>query len=368
MRVSDVSSKRDYYEVLGVDKSASAGDIKSQYRKLALKFHPDRNKSAEAGEHFKEISEAYAVLSDDAKRRTYDQHGHQGIGGQYSEQDIFRGANFNFSDLFGGGGGGGGFESVFENLFGGGGRERGQRQRGSDLLYEARITLEDVLRGKKMEIDVNKDVPCTTCNGDGCKPGTSKTRCDACGGQGQVRQQRTMGFASFVTVAPCGSCHGQGVTISEPCPSCRGAGKTRGSKHLSFEIPAGSQTGDYTIPGEGEYVPGGVSGDLVVRVRVMPHHRFKYDGADLFYDQDVTMAEAALGTEVTVPTLDKSKKVKIEEGTQPNDIKKLKGEGLPRPGSGRRGDLYVRFVVHVPKKLDKKQRQILRELEKTQLR
>ena len=355
-----MSSKRDYYEVLGLDKSASAGDIKAQYRKLALKFHPDRNKSAEAGEHFKEISEAYAVLSDQQKRQTYDQYGHQGIDGQYSQQDIFQGANFNFNDLFGGAGGG--FDSIFENLFGG---SRYGRGRGSDLLYETQITLEDVLHGKKLEIDINKEVPCQTCNGDGCKPGTSKNRCATCGGQGQIRQQRRMGFASFVNVVPCNSCGGQGSIITDPCRSCKGRGTTKGKKHLGFQIPPGTQTGDYTIPGEGEYVSNGTSGDLIVRVRVMPHSKFKHDGADLFYDQNITIVDAALGIETMVPTLEDNEKIKVEEGTQPNSIKKLRGKGLPYPNSSRRGDLYVRLVVHVPQRLNKDQKRILQEFEKT---
>ena len=358
-----MSSKRDYYEVLGVEKSSSTGDIKSQYRKLALKFHPDRNKSPDAAEHFKEISEAYAVLSDSDKRKTYDQYGHQGIDGQYSQQDIFRGANFD--DLSGGGG----FESIFENLFSGGGGRGGfgsyEQQRGSNLLYETQITLEDVLHGKELNIDVKKDVPCKVCSGSGCKPGTSKAKCGQCHGQGQIRQQRRMGFASFVTATPCNSCHGQGMVITDPCQSCRGEGKTRGSKNLNFKIPAGIQTGNYVIEGEGEFAPGGASGDLIVRIRVMPHPKFKYDGADLFYDLNVTVVDATLGAETLVPTLDGNEKIKIDEGTQPNSIKKLRGKGLPHPGSRGRGDLYVRFVVHIPKKLDKKQKKLLRDFEQT---
>ena len=359
-----MSSKRDYYEVLGVDKNSSPADIKAQYRKLALKFHPDRNKSAEAGEHFKEISEAYAVLSDQQKRQTYDQYGHQGIDGRYSQEDIFQGGNFNFNDLFGGSGGG--FDSIFENLFGSrdgyGGSNRG---RGADLLYETQITLEDVLHGKKLEIDVKNNIKCEICGGDGCRPGTSKTRCSSCNGQGQVRQQRKMGFASFVTVVPCNSCRGQGMMNTDPCPSCKGEGKTRGSKHLSFEIPAGTQTGDYTIPNEGEYVPDGTSGDLIVRVHVLPHSTFKHDGVDIFYDQDITIVDAALGIETMIPTLDGNEKIRIDEGTQPNDIKKLRGKGLPYPNSNKRGDLFVRMVVHVPKKLSREQKAKLQEFEKT---
>ena len=362
-----MSSKRDYYEVLGVDRSASTADIKSQYRKMALKFHPDRNKSDEAAEHFKEVSEAYAVLSDPQKRQTYDRHGHRGIDGQYSQQDIFSGANFNFDDLFGGAGGGG-FGSVFQNLFGGRGGfggGGGGRQRGSDLLYEARITLEDVLHGKELEIDVKKDVPCGACNGGGCKPGTSKAPCAQCGGRGEVQMRRQMGPASFVTIAPCRQCGGQGEVIKDPCASCRGRGSARGVKHLKFAIPPGSQAGDYAVPGEGEYAPGGLSGDLIVRVSVAPHGKFKHDGADLFYDREITIVDAALGAEAAVPTLDGSEKVRIDAGTQPNSIKKIRGAGLPYPDSGGRGDLFVRLVVKVPERLSKEQRRILREFEET---
>ena len=361
-----MSSKRDYYEVLGVGKTSPSSEIKAQYRKLALKFHPDRNKSAEAGEHFKEISEAYAVLSDEKKRQTYDQHGHQGIDGQYSQEDIFQGNNFNFSDLFGGSGRGGGFDSIFENIFSGGSGFTGSgRQRGADLLYQTSITLEDVLHGKELEIDIDNNIRCEICHGQGCKPGTSKTRCSSCNGQGQIRQQRKMGFASFVTTAPCNGCGGQGMVITDPCSSCKGRGITKGKKHLSFKIPAGTQTGDYTIPDQGEYMPDGLSGDLIVRVHVLPHSKFKQDQVDLFYDQDITIVDAALGTETLIPTLDGNEKIKIDEGTQPNDIKKLKGKGLPYLNSGKRGDLFVRMVVHIPKKLNKDQKKRLHEFEQT---
>ena len=196
-----MSAKRDYYEVLGVSKSSSNDEIKKQYRKLALKFHPDRNQSAEAGEHFKEISEAYAVLSDTEKRQLYDQHGHAGVDGRYSSEDIFQGARGDFSDIFGRGGGG--FDSIFESIFGrgGGGFGFGQ-QRGSDILYQTSVTLEDVLHGKQMEIELQKQIECDTCSGSGCEPGTDKKTCSLCNGQGQVRQTRNMGFASFVTAEP----------------------------------------------------------------------------------------------------------------------------------------------------------------------
>ncbi|MFB5611497.1 MAG: molecular chaperone DnaJ [Nitrosopumilaceae archaeon] len=364
-----MSAKRDYYEVIGVSKTASADEIKSQYRKLALKFHPDRNKSKEAAEHFKEISEAYAVLSDSEKRKIYDQYGHAGVDGRYSTEDIFQGAsgNFNdiFSDLFGRSGG---MDSVFESLFGRGGFGGfggfGQRK-GADMLYETSITLEDVLKGKKMEIDVQKDVECDSCNGSGCASGTSKVTCSSCNGQGQVRQSRKMGFASFVTVAPCTKCKGQGKIVEKPCKNCKGTGKRKGTRHVTFDVPAGIDSGDYTIPGEGEYVPDGDNGDLIVRIHVQPHSQFKRDGSDLFFDQKISMIDAILGKEMDVPTLEKSEKIKVEQGTQPNTILKLKGKGLPRHNSWGRGDQYVRLVVDIPKKLSKHQKKLLEEFRDT---
>lgn len=363
-----MSAKRDYYEVIGVSKTASINEIKSQYRKLALKFHPDRNKSNDAAEHFKEISEAYAVLSDPEKRKIYDQYGHSGVDGRYSTEDIFRGAsgNFNdiFSDLFGRSGG---VDSIFESIFGrsgfGGfsGFSGFGQGRGADILYETSITLEDVLHGKKIEIDVQKDVECDSCDGSGCAAGTSKINCTSCNGQGQVRQSRKMGFASFVTVAPCTKCRGQGRIVDKPCKNCKGFGKRKGTRHVSFNIPAGIDSGDYTIQGEGEYSPDGTNGDLIVRINVKPHSHFKRDGVDIFFDQKISMIDAVLGTELDVPTLEKPEKIKVEEGTQPNTIIKLKGKGLPHQNSWGRGDQYVRLVVDIPKKLSKHQKKLLEE-------
>jgi molecular chaperone DnaJ len=360
-----MSSKRDYYEVLGVQKNASQAEIKSQYRKLALKFHPDRNKSSDAAEHFKEISEAYAVLSDDEKRKIYDQYGHAGVDGRYSPEDIFRGARVNFEDIFGGFGGGG-FESIFESLFGRGGGFGGfggfGRQRGADLIYETSITLEDVLKGKHEEIELQKDVDCENCKGSGCSPGTSKRTCTVCNGQGQMRTTRNMGFSTFVTVHPCNTCNGQGKIIERPCSKCKGRGKQKGTKPLSFDIPPGVDSGDYTIQGEGETVEHGVSGDLIVRIRVKPHEKFKRDGTDIFYDANISMVDAALGKTISVPTLEGTEKITVEQGSQPNTIIKLKGKGVPNLGGKGRGDQYVRLVVNIPTKLDKHQKKILEEL------
>ena len=356
-----MSAKRDYYEVLGVSKSSSVDELKKQYRKLALKFHPDRNKSEEAPEHFKEISEAYAVLSDTEKRQLYDQHGHAGVDGRYSSEDIFQGARGDFSDIFGRSGGG--FDSIFESIFGRNGGGFNQ-QRGSDILYETSVTLEDVLHGKKMEINLQKQIQCDICNGSCCKPGTSKKTCSTCNGQGQVRQTRNMGFASFVTAAPCPACRGQGSMIETPCPACNGQGKKKGSKKVTFEIPPGIDSGDYTVPEEGNEIPEGANGDLIVRVRVQPHSKFNRDGKDIFYDQDVSMVDAALGCDIVVPTLEGSEKIKVDSGSQPNTIIKLKGKGVSHINSRGTGDQYVRIVVNVPKKLNKHQKNLLDEFRK----
>ena len=365
-----MSAKRDYYEVLGVSKDTQLNEIKSQYRKLALKFHPDRNKSSEAAEHFKEISEAYAVLSDTKKRSLYDQHGHAGVDGRYSTEDIFRGAGANFddifSDLFKGRGRRttGGFDSIFENLFGG--RSQGfggfGRQRGSDMLYETSISLEDVLDGKKMDLDLQKNVDCPDCSGSGCFPGTSKIKCSDCNGQGQVRISRNMGFSTFVTVQPCRKCSGQGMMIEKPCKKCK-SGKVKGTKHISFELPAGIDNGDYVISGEGESVSDGVNGDLILRVNVQPHPKFKRDGRDIFYDTQLSIMDASLGKNLEVPTLEGFSKISVEPGSQPNTIIKLKGKGLSGRGLRGRGDQYVRLVVNIPKKLSKHQKDLLKELE-----
>jgi len=349
-----MSAKRDYYEVLGISKDTQINEIKSQYRKLALKFHPDRNKSSEAPEHFKEISEAYAVLSDTKKRQLYDQHGHAGVDGRYSTEDIFRGAGFNFDDV----------GSIFENLFGG--RRQGfggfGRQRGSDLLHETFVSLEDVLHGKRMELDLQKNVDCPECNGSGCSPGTSKIKCSDCDGQGQVRISRNMGFSTFVTVQPCRKCSGRGMMIEKPCKKCK-LGKVKGTKHISFELPAGIDNGDYVISGEGESIPDGVSGDLIIRVNVQPHPKFKRDGRDIFYDTQLSMTDASLGKNLEVPTLEGFSKITVEPGSQPNTIIKLKGKGLQGRGFRGRGDQYVRLVVNIPKKLSKHQKDLLKDLE-----
>jgi len=347
-----MAAKRDYYEVLGVSKSTSPDEIKQQYRKLALKFHPDRNKSSEAPEHFKEISEAYGVLSDPEKKQVYDQYGHAGVGDRYTNEDIFQGAR------------GGGFESIFESIFGRGGGFGFEQQHGSDILYETSVTLEDVLDGKKIEIDLQKQIQCANCHGSGCKPGTNKITCSTCNGQGQVRQSRNMGFASFVTATPCPTCRGQGSMIEIPCGDCKGQGKKKGTKKVTFQIPPGIDSGDYTVSGEGNESPNGANGDLIVRVRVQPHNLFNRDGKDIFYDQDVSMIDATLGCDIVVPTLKGTEKIKVASGSQPNTIMKLKGKGVPHINSRGTGDQFVRIVVNIPTKLSKDQKNLLNEFQK----
>jgi len=359
-----MSTKRDYYEVLGVQKNASQDEIKSQYRKLALKFHPDRNKSPDAPEYFKEVSEAYAVLSDLEKRKIYDTYGHAGVDNRYSAEDIFRGSRVNFEDIFGSG-----FESIFESIFGGGGFRFGGfdfggfgRERGADLVYDTTITLEDVLKGKREEIELPREVDCENCKGSGCAPGTSLRTCSVCNGHGQVRTSRSSGFSTFVTVQPCNTCRGQGKIIERPCSKCKGSGKQKATRIFSFEIPAGIETGEYRIKGEGQVIQNGINGDLIVRIKVKPHDKFKRDGADIFYDENISMIDVTLGRTLAVPTLEGTEKISVEPGSQPNTMIKLKGKGLPRQEGRGRGDEHVRLVVNIPEKLDKHQRKLLEEL------
>lgn len=356
-----MSAKRDYYEVLGVSKTSTPAEIKSQYRKLALKFHPDRNKSSEAAEHFKEISEAYAVLSDPEKKQVYDQHGHMGVDGRYTPDDIFQGARNGFSDVFEQGG----FDSIFESIFGQSrGFGRGQ-QRGADILHHVSLTLEDVLHGKTLNIDLTKERRCDICEGSGCEPGTQMNRCKTCNGHGQVRKSRNMGFTSFVTVEPCSSCGGQGTFIENPCKECKGKGLVKGTKTVTVKIPHGVENGDYTVQQEGNEVTQGINGDLIVRIRIQPHKFFKRDGRDIFYDHDVSMINATLGCDILVPTLEGTEKVKVDSGSQPNTIIKLRGKGVSDINSRGRGDQYVRIVVNIPKKLNKEQKRILEDFRRS---
>lgn len=362
-----MASKRDYYEILQVSKSASAEEIKKSYRKLAVQFHPDKNPGdASAEEKFKELGEAYDVLSDGEKRAAYDRFGHNafaqgagagagrgGGGGFHDPFDIFR-------EVFGGGGGGGG--GIFEQFFGGGGG-RGQaedRNRGADLRYDLQITLEDVASGCEREIDVEKMERCGVCQGSGGDAGSKAVTCRDCGGRGQVVASR--GF--FQVAQTCGRCRGTGQLIDRPCKRCGGEGRAEAPAKIKLKIPAGIEDGSrLRSSGQGEAgVRGGASGDLYVVVHVKEHEVFDRDGSNLFCEVPVGFPTAALGGEVVVPTLGGKASLKVAAGTQGGTIFKLRGKGLPELNRGAVGDLLVKVVVEVPTKLNSDQRKKLEEL------
>ena len=362
-------SKRDYYEVLGVPKAAKTDDIKSAYRKLALQYHPDRNKSAGAEERFKEISEAYAVLSDEEKRKRYDTYGHVGT------EDAFRGSEANFDEVFKDIGFGG-FRDIFEQIFGGrggfggmgGGGDPfgfgfnfggGARRKGRDVLYDVDLSLEEVLKGRKDEIELPKLEKCGNCSGSGAAPGTKRRKCSVCNGQGQTRRVYSQNrFSTFVSLEPCQTCRGQGEIIDKPCTFCNGTGKIRKNKKIKLEIPAGVEDGmTLQLRGEGEPTETGSPGDLLIRVHVKPHSQFvRLEDGNLLHNLNLQYTDLALGTELRVPTLDGSEKVKIPAGTQPNTILKIKGKGLPHYGNYSKGDQLVRVNIKVPTSLNEVQK------------
>lgn len=345
-------SKRDYYEVLGVAKTASADEIKKAYRKLAMKYHPDRNpddKSAE--EKFKEANEAYEMLSDEDKRAAYDRHGHAGVDPNMGGG--FGGGAGNFSDIFG---------DVFGDIFGGGRGGGAQRSnRGSDLRYTLELSLEDAVKGTNVQIRVPKLCTCETCDGSGAKKGTTADTCKTCHGQGQVRVQQ--GF--FAMAQTCPTCRGRGKVIKDPCKSCHGQGRVEKAKTLDVKIPAGVDTGDrIRLAGEGEAGPnGGPSGDLYVQVSVREHKIFERDGADLYCEVPISFADAALGGELEVPTLDGRVMLKIPEGTQTGKLFRLRGKGVKPIRNHSVGDLYCKVLVETPVHLSKRQKELLREFQ-----
>jgi molecular chaperone DnaJ len=362
-----MSNKRDYYEVLGVQKSATKDELKNAYRKLALRFHPDRNKEAGAEEKFKEISEAYAVLSDDEKRKKYDTYGHMGT------EEVFRGSEANFEEIFRDMGFGG-FRDIFEQIFGGAragvdpfGFGFGGRRKGRDILYEVDMSLEDVLKGRKDEIELPKLEKCGKCGGSGASPGTKPKRCSECNGQGQTRRVVNQNrFSTFVSLEPCRTCHGEGEIIEKPCNSCNGSGKIKRNKKIKLEIPAGVEDGmTLQLRGEGEQVESGAPGDLLVKIQVRPHPKFERlaDG-HLLYHLALQFTDLALGTEVRVPTLEGQEKLKIAAGTQSNSILQIKNKGLPRYGHHGRGDHLVKINVKIPEKLTDRQKSLLKDLDK----
>jgi molecular chaperone DnaJ len=349
-------SKRDFYEVLGVSKNASAADIKKAYRRLAMKHHPDRNTGDDAGkaeEQFKEIKAAYEVLSDEQKRAAYDQFGHAGVdgsGGMGGGAGGFGGAGF--SDIFG---------DAFGDIFGGGRGGGGQRaNRGSDLRYNLELSLEDAVKGTEVKIRVPTLVNCKSCGGSGAKKGSTPKTCGTCHGAGQVRMQQ--GF--FSVQQTCPTCHGKGNVIADPCTACRGQGRVQEHKTLSVKVPAGVDTGDrIRLAGEGEAgESGGSSGDLYVQMHVKKHAIFERDDADLYCEVPIPFVTAALGGELEVPTLQGKLKLKIPAGTQTHKIFRLRGKGVKPVRGGGIGDLMCRVVVETPVNLHDDQKELLSNL------
>jgi len=358
-------SQRDYYEILGVSRSAGDAEIKSAYRKLALKYHPDRNKEDDASQKFKEAAEAYAILSEPEKRKRYDQFGHAGVQGGPSGggpggmnvEDIFS----QFGDIFGGGGGGGG---LFENLFGGFGGGQSAAPRGRSLRARVSIDLVDVLEGVERTLVVSRHVECKPCSGSGAKPGTQPQRCSMCNGQGRVHQQR--GFLAVASTCP--QCQGRGEVIAEACGDCQGHGLQSTRSEVTVRIPAGIDEGaQIRVTGMGDEAPqGGIAGDLYVAVEINEVEGVHRDGQDLYIETPISFPQASLGDKILVPTLEGEVKMAVPAGTPTGKLFRLRGHGLPKLHGSRRGDLMVRVYVEVPKKLSRDERNLIKELQKLQ--
>lgn len=350
-------SKRDYYEVLGVSKDASERDIKKAYKRLAMKYHPDRTAGdKELETKFKEVKEAYEILTDDQKRQMYDQYGHaafeQGGGGGHGG---FGGGHGDFGDVFG---------DVFGDIFGGGGgRRQSRQQRGSDLRYNMDLTLEEAVRGKEVEIKVPTWVSCDPCDGSGAKAGSKPKTCTTCHGAGQVQMRQ--GF--FAVQQTCPTCQGQGQIISDPCNKCHGQGRVEKTKTLSVKIPAGVDTGDrIRLSGEGEAgVHGAPAGDLYVQVSVREHDIFVREGNNLYCEVPISFTTSGLGGEIQVPTLDGRAKLKIPSETQTGKMFRMRGKGVKSVRSGAQGDLICKVVIETPVNLNERQRELLKELEES---
>ena len=349
-----MTKKRDYYEVLGVNRDASEEDIKKAYRKLAMKHHPDRNPgSKEAEEKFKEAKEAYEVLCEPEKRRAYDAYGHAGINPQMGGMGPDAAGFGGFAEAFG---------DIFSDIFGGGqGRGRSSVYRGADLRYNLEITLEQAARGTETKIRIPTLETCETCHGTGAKPGTHPKTCETCHGAGTVRLSQ--GFFSIQQTCP--TCHGSGKMVTDPCTTCRGAGRVKKHKTLSVKIPAGVDEGDrIRLTGEGEAgVNGGPAGDLYVVMHIKPHAVFQRDGDDLHCEMPVSFTLAALGGEIEIPTLEGSAKIKVPAETQTGQVFRLRGKGVKGVRSSYPGDLLCEVVVETPVRLTERQKELLRELE-----
>jgi molecular chaperone DnaJ len=350
-----MADKRDYYDILGVPRNASADELKAAYRKLAKQYHPDINKDTGADERFKEVNEAYAVLADAEKRAAYDRYGHAGVNGG-----------------FGAGAAGFGVEDIFETFFGGfggmGGRgARRAPRRGADLRYDLTLTFEDALSGVEREIEVTRSEVCETCRGSGAEPGTSPVRCATCKGTGEVRQVRQTFLGSMVNVATCPACRGAGEVIQSPCRTCHGRAQVRKTRRLTISVPPGVSTGtQIRLSGEGE--PGqnnGPHGNLYVVINVQAHKYFRRRDDDLYLEVAINVAQAALGGEVTIPTPYGPEKLRVPSGTQPGTIFQLRGKGAPRLQRSGKGDLYVVLNVTTPQNLSGDQKKLLNDLKKS---
>ena len=346
-------SKRDYYEVLGVPKGASSDEIKAAFRKLARQYHPDVNKEGGAEEKFKEINEAYGVLSDQDKRARYDRFGHSGLGDMGGMPDF---ATMDFGDIF---------EEILGGAFGfSTGRRRNAPRRGRDLQMAVALTFEEAVFGVEKEVEFQRDETCSACSGTGAEPGTSPTRCATCGGQGEVRQVRQTFLGQMVQTAACPACNGRGETISSPCKTCRGGGLERKTVRKKVQIPAGVDKGtQIRLAGEGQ--PGmnnGPHGSLYLLLDVQPHKFFQRRENDIFLNLDINIAQATLGAEIEVPTLEGDEKLKIPAGTQPGKVFTLRNKGVPYVRRSGRGDQKVIVNVAIPEKLTKEQRELFEQL------
>jgi molecular chaperone DnaJ len=361
-----VAEKRDYYEVLGIEKGASQDEIKKAFRKLAFQYHPDRNKEPQAEEKFKEISEAYAVLSDPEKKQQYDMFGHAGISGRYSAEDIFRGVNlqdifteFGFGDDL--------LSRIFGGIFGGGfngfQRQRGPR-RGSDLQTRIEVDLEKAAFGTEVEISLNRLQKCSRCDGTGAEPGTDLSTCSKCNGRGRIEHRTQSLFGQMIRVVTCDMCNGRGKMAETPCKSCRGRSLEERRSRLNVKVPPSIEDGTQLIlRGQGEDSTfGGPPGDLYVTVRVRPHPYLIRRGRDIIYEAEVNFPQATLGTTLSVPSLTGEKSLRVPPGTQSGAILRMKGEGIPNRFG--KGDQLVHINVLIPKKLNRKQRELVEELGK----
>lgn len=364
-----MAEKRDYYEVLGVSKSASLEEIKKAYRKLAIKYHPDKNPgNKEAEEKFKEAAEAYSVLSDADKKAKYDQFGHAGLGGQAGPD--FSGGFGDLNDILNNlfGGGFGGFSGGFGGFGGfGGGRSQGPQQkvyRGRDIRVRVKLTLDEIARGVEKEISLERNVPCHECGGKGAKNSSDIKTCPACNGTGQVKRVSNGIFGQTISYSTCQQCGGEGKVISNPCHTCGGTGLERKKVTVKVNIPAGVEGGmQLTIRGEGHSAKNnGVNGDLLVLIEEVEHPDLKRDGNNLYYTKVVSVIDAMLGADAEIPCLDGSYKIKVEPGTQSGTVLRLRGKGLPSVNGYGAGDLYVKIIVMIPKKLTKSEKELFESM------